>query len=344
MPPVKIEVGRREAGQTVAAILKTRLGLSWSQAKRLVERHHVRYAGQIIGDPAHRLKAGKLITVASGAIESKVGTKKHKPAPAPTPYKSAATVPAVKPVAATQHPIQILYADESIVVVVKPAGLTTHRDAKEVAEFGERGRRFLPKTLTELLPGLLGEPGRPIFAVHRIDRDTSGIVVFARTPAAAKKLTAQFRKHTANRRYLAIVRGTPAAGRLESVLVRDRGDGRRGSSTNFNVDGGKHAVTHVTVRQQFAGFALVECRLETGRTHQVRIHLGEAGTPLCGERVYDRSLNGRPLPDESGAARPMLHAAQLGIDHPDTGERMIWESPPPQDFTQVLTRIASNQH
>jgi 23S rRNA pseudouridine1911/1915/1917 synthase len=143
---------------------------------------------------------------------------------------------------------------------------------------------------------------------------------------------------------LAIVRGTSTVGRLESVLVRDRGDGRRGSSTNPNADDGKHAVTHVTVRQQFAGFALVECRLETGRTHQVRIHLGEAGTPLCGERVYDRSLNGRPLPDESGAARPMLHAVRLGIDHPDTGERMIWESPPPQDFTQVLTRIASNQN
>ena len=84
---------------------------------------------------------------------------------------------------------------------------------------------------------------------------------------------------------------------------------------------------------------MVECRLETGRTHQVRIHLGEAGTPLCGERVYDRPLNGRPLPDGSGARRVMLHAARLGFDHPATGKRMTWDSEMPPDMAELMERL-----
>ncbi|MCS7017468.1 MAG: RluA family pseudouridine synthase, partial [Gemmatales bacterium] len=168
--------------------------------------------------------------------------------------------------------------------------------------------------------------GRPVRAVHRIDRDTSGLVVFARTASAARKLEEQFRAHTVEREYLALVRGQPVDRTIASRLVRDRGDGRRGSGPE-----GLSAVTHVHVRQRFAGFALVACRLETGRTHQVRIHLGEAGWPLCGERVYDRPLHGRPLPDGSGALRPMLHAARLGFIHPVTGERMAWSCDPPSD-------------
>src|SRR4029077_11240289 len=105
--------------------------------------------------------------------------------------------------------------------------------------------------------------------------------------------------HTIERRYLALVRGGPMAGRIESVLVRDRGDGRRGSGPEVDADG-QRAVTHVRIVEEFDRFTLVECRLETGRTHQVRIHLGERGSPLCGERVYDRPPNGMPVPDGSG--------------------------------------------
>ena len=153
-----------------------------------------------------------------------------------------------------------------------------------------------------------------MIAVHRIDRDTSGLVVFARTPETAKHLMKQFKAHSVERKYLALVRGTPITKKIASNFVEDRGDGRRGSGAD-----GKRAVTRVEVKASFPPFALVECRLETGRTHQVRIHLGEAGTPLCGETIYDRPLNGKPLPDGSGAARPMLHAAVLGFEHPDHG-------------------------
>ncbi len=234
---------------------------------------------------------------------------------------------------------EIIYADEAIVVVNKPAGLTTMRHPHEAAEFGPRARRFLPPTLADLLPQLLQAPRRRVFAVHRIDRDTSGLVVFARTPQAAAQLTQQFRKHTVDRRYLALTRGVPPEGRIVSWIVRDRGDGRRGSCTPPPLPGARQAITHVRVLATWGLYAQVECRLETGRTHQVRIHLGEAGTPLCGERIYDRPLHGRPLPDGSGAHRPMLHASRLGFRHPSTGEDLLWEVPPPQDFLETLERI-----
>jgi 23S rRNA pseudouridine1911/1915/1917 synthase len=192
-----------------------------------------------------------------------------------------------------------------------------------------------------VLPGLLskGKRGRParVRAVHRLDRDTSGLVVFALTPEAERDLGRQLRAHAAERRYLALVRGRPKVGRIESNLVHDRGDGRRGSSSMPGH--GKRAVTHVKVLEGLGDYSLVECWLDTGRTHQVRIHLGEAGAPLCGERVYDRPPHGRPLPDGSGAARPMLHAATLGFRHPTTGKWVSCSSPLPKDMAALLARL-----
>jgi 23S rRNA pseudouridine1911/1915/1917 synthase len=326
MPPLVILTDRRDRGQTLAGVLKQRLSLPWSKAKQTIERRHVRVGGQIVADGAYRVKAGQRITIAAGAIEAPAATsqkekvKRNKETPKPKsniPHRSSS----------------VLYSDEQVVVVNKPAGLTTMRHAEEAAEFG-RGKRFLPKTLADQLPTLMGEPGVRVIAAHRIDRDTSGLVVFAKTSAAANHLTKQFRTHTVERKYLALVRGVPKSEVIESTLLDDRGDGRRGSG-----EGGKRAVTHVIVREQFNGFALVECRLETGRTHQVRIHLGEAGTPLCGETVYDRPLHGSPQPDASDANRPMLHAAVLGFTHPATGERLRFETDPPEDFAGLLDRL-----
>lgn len=348
MPPIAFVVDRREAGKTLASVLKKRFGISWSQAKRLVERRHVRVGQQVEVDVARRLKLGKRVQLDAGTVEvrsadrraeSKKAVSKPKAEVRRDPKGSAKR--RTKPIAShlAVSGIEIIYSDDAVVVANKPAGLTTMRHKEEVAEFGPRGKRFLPKTLADLLPGLLGEPGRPVIAVHRIDRDTSGLVVFARTPVAAEALTKQFRKHTVDRRYLALTRGTPYQGRIESVLVRDRGDGRRGSTRKTNPPDGKRAVTHVKVLEELGAFALVECRLETGRTHQVRIHLGEAGTPLCGERVYDRPVNGRPVPDGSGAERPMLHAAQLGFVHPETGHPMTWDVKPPDDFAALWAKL-----
>jgi 23S rRNA pseudouridine1911/1915/1917 synthase len=264
----------------------------------------------------------------------------------------------------------IRFADAQVVVVEKPAGLTTMRHPDEAAEFGARARRFLPPTLADLLPNLLAiyearkkpagcvtkgrnkfkgkfhspplpfPPSPPRFflrAVHRLDKETSGLVVFARTPQAERHLGRQFREHSIERRYLAVVRGKACAGKIESWLVRDRGDGRRGNAAKQG--NGQRAVTHVVVLKHLGDFTLVECRLETGRTHQVRIHLGEAATPICGERVYDRPLNGRPFLDSSHAPRLALHATRLDFNHPMSGRRMTFTSPFPEDLARWIGRI-----
>jgi 23S rRNA pseudouridine1911/1915/1917 synthase len=306
-------VSRAQHGQTIAELLRGRLGLSWKAARRLVQDRRVRLTGKPCLDPARRVAAGQHVEILD---------------PAPQRPRHAGASPVVR------------FADAHLIVVEKPAGLTTMRHAEEAAEFGARAKRFLPPTLADLLPALLAgrqkRPG-PVIAVHRIDKETSGLVVFARTRAAAKHLGRQFREHTIERRYRALVRGRAKEGRIESWLVRDRGDGRRGSGAQRG--DGQRAVTHVRVVEPLGDFTLVECVLETGRTHQVRIHLAEAGTPLCGERVYDRPLHGRPPSDASGAPRIALHAAYLAFDHPATGKRMRWTSPLPPDLARLVERL-----
>jgi 23S rRNA pseudouridine1911/1915/1917 synthase len=345
MPPIQFQVASREKGHTIASVVKERFGLSWARAKRLVEGRHVKIGGQVEADPARRVRPGIRVEVAAGTVEVKErgASGEGREKKAATRSTRPAEPPRKKPIKSTRSSLlapqsspafELVYSDDAVVVVNKPAGLTTMRHAAEAAEFSPRGNAYLPKTLADLVPAALGAPGKPVIAVHRLDRDTSGLVVFARTRAAAEHLTDQFKKHTVDRRYLALVRGRPAAKTIRSKLVRDRGDGRRGFGP-----GGKRAVTHVSVVEELGPFAAVECRLETGRTHQVRIHLGEAGSPLCGETVYDRPRHGRPAPDGSGAERPMLHAARLGFTHPETGDSMTWDTKPPADFAGLWAKL-----
>ena len=173
--------------------------------------------------------------------------------------------------------------------------------------------------------------------MHRLDRDTSGLIVFARTPEAQQHLEQQFRTHSTRRRYLAVVRGAVESQTIESRLVRDRGDGRRGSTTLPNV--GRRAVTHVRAVERLGDYTLIECRLETGRTHQIRIHLSERGHPLCGDKVYGQPLFRAGQPDKSGAPRLALCAVELGFVHPVSGEPMQFESRPPRDFAEFVRRL-----
>jgi 23S rRNA pseudouridine1911/1915/1917 synthase len=320
MPDRSFVVSSSQSGNTVASVIRARLGLPWSGVRRLLHGRRVRLNGQPCLDPAARVKAGQRLEILDDSRQQ--------------PGRKAAQ---------KKQGIVIRHADAQIIVVEKPAGLTTMRHPDEAAEFGARGRRFLPPTLADLLPDLLAgrrSGRRPrVRAVHRLDKETSGLVVFARTVEAERHLGRQFRAHSIERRYLALVRGRAASGRIESWLLRDRGDGRRGS--NQEPGAGQHAVTHVRVVEALGDFALVECRLETGRTHQVRIHLAERGTPLCGEGVYDRPLHGKPLPDASGFSRPALHAASLGLEHPRTGKRLSWTAPLPADFKQLLAQLRS---
>jgi 23S rRNA pseudouridine1911/1915/1917 synthase len=305
-----------QAGQTLAAVLRARLpGLSWSQVRRLVETRRAKVLGELCLDPARRLKEGDSVELTA------------RPAPPPPREES----------------IALRHLDEHVVVVEKPSGLSTVRHPAERA-WAER-RKALSPTLQDLVPRLLaaregraakGPPAR-LRVVHRLDKGTSGLVVFARTVPAERGLGRQFHAHTVLRRYLVVVPGEVSSQTITSHLVRDRGDGRRGSSPVPGV--GKQAVTHVEVVERLPGYTLLSCRLETGRTHQIRIHLSELGHPVCGDKVYSRLRDGTVLADASGAPRLALHAAELGFDHPVTGAALHWEMPPPPDLREFLERL-----
>ena len=319
--PSSIVIDRLLANRTLLDIVQSCFRLSRKNALDALRNRRVRICGGACVDPNRRVKSGQHIQLET---------------------KSAEPVKPKLPEIARN--IVVRFVDEHLVVVEKPAGLTTVRHADEVESLGKRAKKFLPPTLVDLLPAVLARAGEPspvrgrlkgrIRAVHRIDKETSGLVVLARTSEAESHLGKQFRAHTTGRRYLALVRGQAKEARIESQLVADRGDGRRGSG-----EGGQVAITQVRVIEALGHFTLVECELETGRTHQVRVHLGEAGTPLCGERVYDRPLHGKPLPDPSGAKRPTLHAAYLALDHPATGKRMEWKAKMPKDMSELVNSL-----
>jgi 23S rRNA pseudouridine1911/1915/1917 synthase len=312
--PLAVFIDRRLANRTLLEVVQASFRLTRKNALHALKQRQVRICGGVCVDPQRRVKVGQHIQLVAQPTE--------------------ATRPKVPDIA---RGIVVRYADDHIVVVEKPAGLTTVRHAAEKAEHGKRAEKFLPATLVDLLPAVLprNQGKERIRAVHRIDKETSGLVVLARTAAAESQLGKQFRAHSVDRRYLALVRGQARNARIESHLVADRGDGRRGSGDR----GGQVAVTHVRVVEPLGEITLVECELETGRTHQVRIHLGEAGTPLCGERIYDRPLHGKPLPDPTDAKRPLLHAAYLAIDHPATGERLDWHAQMPADMSTLVERL-----
>ena len=180
-----------------------------------------------------------------------------------------------------------------------------------------------------------------LMIVHRLDRGASGVLVFARTWTAKIGLAAQFKQHSPTRQYLALVHGHAASGTIESHLLADRGDGRRGSSESSphakvrRAGKGRRALTHVECLQKLAGASLISCVLETGRTNQIRIHLSEAGHPLLGETTYLRGFKGRPIQAE----RLMLHAKTLGFVHPVTNQEMSFEAPLPPEFERLIAKL-----
>jgi 23S rRNA pseudouridine1911/1915/1917 synthase len=181
-----------------------------------------------------------------------------------------------------------------------------------------------------------------VYPVHRLDRDTSGLLVLARTREAERTLIRMFARHAIERAYVAVVRGHIGAETIETWLVRDRGDGLRGSSPlGASAEGAQRAVTHIRPLEQLPEYTILECRLETGRTHQIRIHLSELGHPLCGEKTYTHAPGRSLPPDASGAPRQALHAAALAFSHPITGEILRFRMPLPADLKQWLLRLRS---
>jgi len=303
-------VPTEHAEKTLAALLRALLpGQSWGDVRRLIETRRAKINGELCLDPARRVHEGEVVEVL--------------PRPAAKPQQP--------------EQVTIRHLDEHIVVVEKPSGINTVRHPAERQWTAQRKARS--PTLEDIVPPLIrrqegrfqqGPPPR-LRIVQRLDKETSGLVVFARTVAAERGLGQQFHAHTVRRRYLAVVPGFVPAQTVRSRLVRDRGDGRRGSTAL--PEQGKEAVTHVEPVERLPGYTLVSCRLETGRTHQIRIHLAELGHPVCGEKVYG------PRTDSSGAPRLALHAAELGFKPPGTREQLRWTMPLAPDLDPFVDRL-----
>jgi 23S rRNA pseudouridine1911/1915/1917 synthase len=219
--------------------------------------------------------------------------------------------------------LRIAYEDEHLVVVDKPAGLVVHPAP------GHATGTLVHGLLAHDVAG--GDEDRPGI-VHRLDRDTSGLMVVARSDEAYRRLQELVRRRELERHYLALVVGKPRsrAGRIEAPIGRDRREPMRHS---LDTDTPRDAVTHFEVLELFPRHTLLDVKLETGRTHQIRVHLNAVGLPVAGDPVYGR-------PHELGLDRQFLHAARLGFTHPFTGERVDVESPLPEDL-QLAARMAA---
>jgi 23S rRNA pseudouridine1911/1915/1917 synthase len=233
-------------------------------------------------------------------------------------------------------PLPIVYEDEHLLVIDKPAGLVVHPAA------GNRDGTLVNALLHHCAGSLSGIGGvaRPGI-VHRIDKDTSGLLVIAKHDKAHEGLAKQFADHSIDRRYLAIVSGVPrqAEGTVDAPLARSPQN--RKKIAIVKEGRGKRAVTHWKRLQILNDAALVECRLETGRTHQVRVHMASIGHPLVGDPVYGRGKNGhRKLLNQLDFKRQALHAAHLGFIHPVTKCRLSFDSALPSDMQLLFSAIA----
>lgn len=313
-----------QGGQTVAAVVRELLdGLPWSKARALCREGKVLLRGDTAADPAARVREGDEIVVL------RAGRARPR-----------------------QPELELLYVDADVVVVDKPAGLLS-------VPFSDDDRDTLQHRAHAALRRREG--GRhlpPLRVVQRLDKGTSGVLVFARTRRAERGLGLQLRHHDVHRVYLGIAYGRVDDDVHDTWLVPDRGDGRRGSwrprGRSRRPDVARRAITHVELVEHCSaaqlawrpakaeppGLSLVRCRLETGRQHQIRIHLGEQGHPLVGEHVYDRDYVGPRLKDlDEARGRPMLHAAELGFQHPTRDLPLSFIADLPSDFADLLRRM-----
>jgi 23S rRNA pseudouridine1911/1915/1917 synthase len=293
--------------RALAAALPT---LSRERLKTLIRSGAVESDGRAVRDPATK-------------VHGKEAIRLSVPEPAPAHNE------------AQDIPLNIVFEDEHLLVVDKPAGLVVHPAA------GNLDGTMVNALLHHCGGSLSGIGGvaRPGI-VHRIDKDTSGLLVVAKTDVTHVALAKQFAAHSIDRRYLAIVGGLPKAseGTVDAPLAR--------SSTNRKkiaiVEGsrGKRAVTHWKRLNVLNDAALVECRLETGRTHQVRVHMASIGHPLLGDPVYGRSgkMHGKLL-NELQFHRQALHATELGFTHPATKDRLSFSSPMPPDMQELFNAL-----
>ena len=290
------------AGERLDAFLaRSELGLSRSAVQKLMEEGCVQLSGKP-GRKNDRLNVGDVVEV---------------------------TLPEPKAVdvAPTQMELDIVYEDEDVVVINKPKGLVVHPAAGHQDDTLVNGLLY---AMGDSLSGINGElrPG----IVHRIDKDTSGLIIAAKNDAAHAALAAQLKDHSLARTYVCLVCGRirDDAGTIDAPIGRHPTDRKKMAVTQKN---SRSAVTHWRVLERFAGYTLVECRLETGRTHQIRVHMAYRGHPILGDMVY-----GHKKP-ELGQSSQCLHAKELRFVHPRTGEPVTVSCGLPDYFTALLEKL-----
>ncbi|HEY0113322.1 MAG TPA: RluA family pseudouridine synthase [Allosphingosinicella sp.] len=281
-----------------------------------------------------RLKA----LISSGRVTGPTGAPVRDPAAKALEGAYGVSVPEPAPTHNEPQDIalEIVFEDEHLLVVDKPAGMVVHPAA---GNFDGTLVNALLHHCAGRLSGI-GGVARPGI-VHRIDKDTSGLLVVAKTDVAHEGLAAQFARHSIERRYAAVVAGLPSplVGIVDAPLARSSAN--RQKMAIVEEGRGKRAVTHYRVIRPLLEAALVECRLETGRTHQVRVHMTSLGHPLIGDPVYGRTKSAhRELLKRLGFARQALHAAELGFIHPVTRDRLSFKSDVPSDMQELLSALA----
>ncbi|MGF1639866.1 MAG: RluA family pseudouridine synthase [Rhodospirillales bacterium] len=309
-----VTVAEDKAGARLDRLLADALpAMSRTRLKALIEAGAVEaVGGGAADDPARRVQGGETFAV--------------------TVPSAAPQLPQPQPL-----PLAVVYEDASLIVVDKPAGLVVHPGA------GHPDRTLVNALLARCPGGLAGAGGvqRPGI-VHRLDKGTSGLMVVAKTDAAHLDLARQFAAHSVERGYFAVVRGVPSPpqGRISGAVGRSAADRTKMAVV---ARGGKPAATRYRVLQTFAAAAsLVECRPETGRTHQIRVHMAALGHPLLGDPQYRRGrMDGQPLPEPvrraaAALGRQALHAYLIGFSHPESGERLRFESTLPKDIRTLI--------
>ena len=309
-----------ESGQRLDRVLAAHFpDFSRSRFKALIEEGQVSAGGETITEPSYRVKPDQTF------VATIPEARRYEPEP-------------------QAMPLDILYEDSELLVIDKPAGLVVHPGA------GNPDLTLVNALLAHCGESLSGIGGvRRPGIVHRLDKDTSGVMVVAKTDLAHRSLSRQFEKRSAGRVYAAVVWGAPAppSGRIEGNIGRDPRN--RKKMTVVSPGKGKAAATRYKTLKRLGGRAcLVECRLETGRTHQVRVHLTHIGHPLVGDPVYGRARRARVggLPADSSErigkfGRQALHARSLAFDHPSSGQRLEFESDLPNDM-KVLCDVLEN--
>ena len=298
----KIEFVAKQAGRVDELLLENLAETTRSQIKNQIEKGRVFVNGVAI------TKAGKTAKVGDRIVAEFVFDE---------PFEN------VEP---ENIPLDIVYEDESIAVINKPRGMTVHPAAGNREHTLANALAFYFDKLSDVNGGT--RPG----IVHRIDKDTTGLLVVAKTNKAHVNLASQIEKHSARRTYVALCEGVfkQDSGTVDTLIARDNKDRKKMAVSST---AGKRAITHYSVLERFDGYTLVEFVLETGRTHQIRVHSKYLGHPIVGDMVYGIKKQKFALGGQ------LLHAKKLELVHPETGKKMEFFAPLPKDFEQILAKL-----